>query len=281
MKLILSIALNMVVLTACDKTKRLKDGSSPTSNQTTLTPIPAAHSDLPPALTTGRLLRIALDPGYSPMEFTTEDGQMAGFDVQYALALAEKLKHDIKIVSTPFELISTEVAAGRADLGISSLEIPMESRDVQFIEYFAMPEVYVAKAGKGLTLGQGFVGKTIGTLAISAARVTLHARMNEGHLAKVRGYESEKTAFDALERNEVDAIVVHAPTAAERVKRSAGKLISLGYVGAEQPMGIAMGRDKTELADAILNAVIALKNDGTSERIRAFWFGALPNAAGH
>lgn len=236
---------------------------------------------MPAKLTESRVLKVAIDPGYYPMEYTDEAGKIDGFDVQYIKALADRLQHDLELVPTPYDQIVKDVAAGKADLGISSLEIPPESGDVQYIEYFGMPQVLVAKSGRGLKSVGDLATKSVGTLALSAARVSFHARMNEGHVGKVRGFESEKTAFEALEKDDVDAIVVHSPTAAERLKRAGGKLISLGSADTAQPLGIVAAREKKEVGDAVLGAVIAMQQDGTTAKLSAYWFGTKAEAPSH
>lgn len=272
--------LTALAVLGCEK-KQEETATDATTQTEASSEQAAAASGMPLKLTENRTLRVAIDPGYYPMEYTDAEGKVDGFDVQYIKALADHLKHDIQLVTTPYDRILADVAAGKVDLGISSLEIPPESGDVQYVEYFGMPQVLVAKSGRGLAKASDLAGKTVGTLALSAARVTFHARMTEGHVGKVRGYESEKTSFEALEREDVDAIVVHSPTAAERVKRAAGKLVSLGSAETDQPLGIAVAREKKAIADAVLLATIALKQNGTTDKLSAYWFGVKKETASH
>ncbi len=224
-------------------------------------------------------LTIGMDPTYFPMAYL-DKGQMAGYDADYARALAKRLGRSLTIVQMDYDKILDAVAQGKLDAGISALEIVPGRSDVRFIEYFAIPEALVGKTSRGFSEDPDLSTSTVGAGSVSAARVIYHLRMNQGQVAKVKGFESDAALFDALDRDQVDAIVVHQPTAERRVTKSEGKLQVLATNVARQPLGIAVAQTNNALASRLLDAVIALKDDGTQERLGAVAFGQSSNATG-
>ena len=118
-------------------------------------------------------------------------------------------------------------------------------------------------------------------------RPTLHTT---GRDAVITGFFSSSTLWPNLTVTEamrnradeilgqVDAVVVHWPTAQQRVDKSAGKLQLLATDVARPPLGIAVSRAHLDLGDQVLDAVIALKNDGTESKLGAEVFAPLEAA---
>ena len=229
-------------------------------------------------------LRVGMDPTYFPMGFTSTQGRLEGFDVLYADALGKKLGRSVEIVKMDFDHIVDAVAGKQIALGISAIEVAPTRSDVKLIEYYAMPEALVAKAGKGLSANPDLSTRTVGTVSVSAARTVFHLKKNHGEVKDVQAYPVERKLFEALDLDKLDAVVVHLPTAKKRVDASAGQLVMLEPAVTHQPVGIAVARDDRILTDQVLKAVVALKMDGTTDRLAKEFFGPLiaaPEAESH
>ncbi len=224
-------------------------------------------------------LRVGMDPSYFPMGFTSDQGRLDGFDVVYADALGKKLGRTVEIVKMDFDHIVDAVAGKQVDVGISAIEVAPTRADVKLIEYYAMPEALVAKAGKGLSANPDLSTRTVGTVTVSAARTIFHLKKNQGEVRDVQAYPVERKLFEALDQDKLDAVVVHLPTAKKRVDASGGQLVMVEPAVAHQPVGIAVARDDHNLTDQILKAVVELKRDGTTERLAKEFFGPLVEAS--
>ncbi len=220
-------------------------------------------------------LRVGMDPTYFPMGFSSAQGNLEGFDVVYADALGKKLGRPVEIVKMDFDRIVDAVAGKEIDLGISAIEVAPTRSDVKLIEYYAMPEALVAKAGKGLSANPDLSTRTVGTVTVSAARTVFHLKKNQGEVKDVQAYPVERKLFEALDLDKLDAVVVHLPTAKKRVDASGGQLLILAAEITHQPVGIAVAKADKALANQVLEAVFALKADGTTSRLAQEFFGPL------
>lgn len=223
-------------------------------------------------------LRVGMDPTYFPMGYASAQGRLAGFDVVYADALGKQLGRPVEIVKMDFDRIASAVAGREVDVGISAIEVAPTRGDVSLIEYYAMPEALVAKAGKGLSANPDLSTRTVGTVTVSAARTVFHLKKNQGHVRDVRAYPAERKLFEALDLDQVDAVVVHLATAKRRIDASGGQLVMLDAEATYQPVGIAVAKADPALREQVLRAVVALKENGTTARLAKEFFGPLVGA---
>ena len=91
----------------------------------------------------GTLVVGTLNEDIPPMLFTNEDGELAGFDIDVAKALAKELGVDLEIRRTAvsFDQVINQVAAAKVDLGISAL-----SRSATRAKYILFSRPYVRQS---------------------------------------------------------------------------------------------------------------------------------------
>ena len=216
-------------------------------------------------------LRVAVAPGYYPMIFNGPGGKLDGADVHYVKALSERLQRPIELVVVPFDQILEQVATWKVDLGMSGLDVIPPRANIVYVEYFSMPDALLVKAASPLKAApKPDLSKTIvGAIAVSAARIAFSVEAEKGKVARARGYEGEPALLDAMERGQVDAVVLHLPAALERVRKSEGKLRLVAKDVTKQPLGIAIAKTSTGLAESVQAAVKSLRDDGTAAKIEA------------
>jgi ABC-type amino acid transport substrate-binding protein len=87
-------------------------------------------------------LKVGMEVGYPPMEYTTEDGtEFIGFDIDVANRLGELLGLKIEFVNTSFDGIFAGLDKGDYDCIISAISITPERQ-----EAYILTEPYVANA---------------------------------------------------------------------------------------------------------------------------------------
>ena len=91
----------------------------------------------------GTLIVGALNEDIAPMLFTNEDGELAGFDIEVAKAMARELGVALEVRRTAmsFDKVINQVAAAEVDLGISSL-----SRTATRAKYVLFSRPYVQQS---------------------------------------------------------------------------------------------------------------------------------------
>ena len=91
-----------------------------------LVPVAALAQNLPPDIASSKVVRVALNTGYAPLE--TKDpttGNPVGFDIDLALAMAKVLGVKIEYQDGSFEQMTPSLQSGRVDMIMSGFyDIP-------------------------------------------------------------------------------------------------------------------------------------------------------------
>ncbi|MDJ0895620.1 MAG: ABC transporter substrate-binding protein [Alphaproteobacteria bacterium] len=104
---------------------------------------PPLLPDIAQIVERGTLIVGMLNEDIAPMLFTNEDGELAGFDIEVAKAMAKELGVSLEVRRTAlsFDGVIKQVAAAKVDLGISSL-----SRSATRAKYVLFSRPYVRQS---------------------------------------------------------------------------------------------------------------------------------------
>jgi cystine transport system substrate-binding protein len=132
-----------LVLTAC------KTDTASTSTPTTTTPTTTTTADAPPTLQEG-VLTIAMEGTYPPFTFRDEGGELTGFDVDVARAIAGKLGLQTEFVLTEWSGILGGLQADKYDVIVNQVGItPERQESIGLSEPYAysQPQIIVPQKG--------------------------------------------------------------------------------------------------------------------------------------
>ena len=108
----------------------------------------------PPDETWARLqeggpLRVAIDPSFPPFDALDGDGNLAGFDIDLARELGQRLATPMEFQAIAFDGLVDAVIAGKVDVVISAFPLdPRLAHDVRFSQpYFEAGLVLVSPTG--------------------------------------------------------------------------------------------------------------------------------------
>jgi polar amino acid transport system substrate-binding protein len=115
-----------------------------------------------PASTAGDLLEtirtrgkiiVSSDPNYEPQSFLDQQGNLVGFDVDVAKAIAEGLGVDIEFVYPDWQVITAGNWAGQWDISVGSMTITVPRKDIlSFTQpYYYTPATLAASTRSGVT----------------------------------------------------------------------------------------------------------------------------------
>ncbi len=113
----------------------------------------------------GKLV-VATAPDYAPYEFLDKEGNPVGSDISLAKYIAQQLGVELEIEQSDFPTVLGNIAAGKADLGISGM-VPKEERkavmDFTDVYYDDGDQVIVILKKNADTLKtlEDFAGKTV------------------------------------------------------------------------------------------------------------------------
>jgi polar amino acid transport system substrate-binding protein len=242
------------------------------------------------------VLRVGSDIEYAPIEFYRENSQEPqGLDVDLAQALGGKLGMTVTFINdTDFAGIIGALRVGRFDIVMSAMNDTTERRGkgVEFIDYFRAGSSILVQKGnpkqiKGL---DDLCGATVavqkGTTQDTDILTPHEAQCRAaGRALTVLRFEKDVDALQQVKNGRAMANLEDFPVAAYNAATSGGGADfdalpqQVGDVGV---YGIAVPTDNSALRDKLRDALRAIIDDGTYDRILTRWnvsAGALKTAA--
>jgi polar amino acid transport system substrate-binding protein len=256
---------------------------------------------LPQRIRTAREIRVGSDISYAPVEFYDAfapdvlerpvgepEPQVRGIDPDLATELGRKLGVRFTFVNTAFDELIPSLQDSEFDLIISSMTAtPERAREISFLEYFqAGTSILVPKDNPGRV---GSMADLCGsTVTLQAG--TIHEELVDAQQAdcgnrpiKARPLDSGTQVVLAVKFGRADAALADFPVAAYNAKVS-GEGNDFQVVGEQidpGPYGIGVRKDDTDLQQVLQEALRAVIEDGSYDRVLTKWNvtdGALKTA---
>jgi polar amino acid transport system substrate-binding protein len=222
----------------------------------------------------GKLV-VAVDTTYPPMEFV-DGAQTVGFDVDLAKAVAAKLGVKAEFQSIDWDGIIPGLLGKRYDVIMYSMNITDErSKQVNFVEYVQMSQVFVSKKSVNVATEKDLSGKVVVVQAETTSDEWVNKVKNETvkDIKEIRSFKGATDAFQEVKNGRGDVIVIDEPVGLYYAKKDAATFTVTGRALAPEPVGAAIRKEDNQLKDAIAKAIADLKADGTFKQISEQWFG--------
>jgi cystine transport system substrate-binding protein len=216
-------------------------------------------------------LRVGLEGTYPPFNFQDKDGQLAGFEVDFAKALAAQLGLKVEFSPAPFAGLLGSLESGRVDVVINQITItPDRQAKYDFSEPYTVSgiQIITLKDKTGITKPEHLAGKKVGVGLGTNYEQWIRANVPG---ADVRTYDDDPTKYQDLKAGRTDAVLNDRLVAADFVKTSP-EFIASGPPFAAQGAGVAMKKDPG-LKIVIDQAIDALRKSGDLASISQQWFG--------
>lgn len=218
-----------------------------------------------------KTLRIGLEGTYPPFNFQDKDGQLAGFEVDFAKALAAQMKVKAEFHPSPFAGLLGALESRRIDVVINQITItPERAAKYDFSRPYTVSgiQIIVRKGQAGIAAPADLAGKKVGVGLGTNYESWLRANVPA---AVVRTYDDDPTKYQDLKAGRIDAVLNDRLVAADFVKTSPD-FVASGPPFASQGMGVAMLRDPA-LKVTVDEAIDALRANGQLAAISVKWFG--------
>lgn len=253
----------------------------------------AMAEDLPDgALLNAGKINMAADFAAAPNQFLNPDGTMDGLNYDLCGALAGEMGLEIEWTNLAFPGLVPGLQAQRFDALCTAIFINPERLEIMnMVPYVQWGEGLMTPVGSELGLGCEFVsgddesysgcfdtlaGKTVSV----AAGGTTNRHLDEQsqrlvadglEAINVRAFDSNADAIQAVVSGQADAAYLNDPQAAFFINRTNDgfELTFTGY--APNQLALAVLKDNTALADALVAGLTALKEKGTYQEILAKW----------
>lgn len=229
--------------------------------------------------TAAERLPVATEGAYPPFNFIDDQGQLAGFDIDIARALCQRLGKECEIIAVPWKDLLPGLVAGRYRMIVASMsKTPEREKQAEFTEpYYRTRDIFIGRAGTGIRqiAPHTVRGKILATQMDTTYADYLYRHYDD--FATIRLTDTIPAAFTALAHGEVDLVLSDNLSAFTFMRSDAGQALD---IIADQPSSHGLTEDariqvhKGDLAlrDAINHALRELRLDGTYHRINARYF---------
>jgi len=159
------------------------------------------------------VLRVGLDPTYPPFE--AGDGELQGFDIDLARALAADLGVEVEFVLFGYDGLYDALDTEQMDVLISALVIqPERTRDFAYSEpYFNAGQVLVVPAGSPLQTVPDLAGHSVAVELGAAGHVIASEEQRRQPTLTIQPHQTPDEALAAIATGEADATLLDSISA--------------------------------------------------------------------
>lgn len=245
----------------------------------------------------GKLV-VATSPDFPPFENLVE-GEIVGWDIDVAKALAEKLGVELEIQSMSFDAVLSSVATGKVHMGMAGISNSAKrDESVDFsVNVFDSSQMIIVRAddtsitgpmdleGKTVAVQAGTIGNWLAEMDEDYAYTTDDDGNTVAILGKpgsVNALESGMLACQQLKNGtsngyQADAVILDklpAQDIVEKLNAEGGTQLKILEVSVyDDAYAFAIGEGNKALKEWIDAAYQELIDDGTIARLNAKWFG--------
>ncbi|MEX1377985.1 MAG: ABC transporter substrate-binding protein [Eubacteriales bacterium] len=211
------------------------------------------------------VLLVGVDDTYPPMEYVDENGDLVGFDVDFAKALAEEMGVEIEFKSTAWDGIFANLSAKQYDVIISSVSMTTERMDTMNFStpYLANGQVIMVspEMADAITTPEDLAGLKVGVQFETTADIAATKQQETIDFELIQ-YDDMTVCLAAMEAGQIDCIVADMAVAIDAVAKNPEVFKVSSAQLTNEPIAVALNKDTPELEAAINDAIAALQANG-------------------
>ncbi|NLZ81035.1 MAG: transporter substrate-binding domain-containing protein [Clostridiales bacterium] len=217
-------------------------------------------------------MTFAMSAQYPPFNFIDESGDVVGFDVDIAKALAAELGVEAEPITTDFDGIIAGLNGKRFDMIIGSMSITEERlKEVNFTDpYYYDGAQFFGRSDLGIgsieELEDGAVGVVTGTTYLTALE-------EMDNVTEILQFSSDVDNIMAVEQGRADGLVTGKFMGREAPGRYGVDIVPIGSLLYVEEIAIAIRKEDTKLLEEINKALATIVENGVYEEISYNWFG--------
>lgn len=222
-------------------------------------------------------LKVGTHPTFAPFEFSDQDGNVIGFDLDVIKAIAKANGDEIQIESMPFDGLIPSLLTGNIDVIISGMTITdARKRRVLFTDgYYDSNLSYLIKKDKAdvYTSAEALKGKTV----CVQIGTTGHAFADTITPGNVKALNNESDAILELSNGGCEAVINDRPVNLYYLKKSnldtLVDVVDPKFKENVDSFGIAVRKGNNELLEKLNKGLKDLQASGELDKIHVKWFG--------
>lgn len=250
---------------------------------------------------------VSTDPNYEPQSFLDPNGQraadtqcgsdqltageMVGFDVDVAVAIAERLGVEACFVTPDWDVITAGNWGDRWDISVGSMTVTTARQEIlDFVTpYYYTPAQFAASADSGITSPEDLNGQTIcvGTATtyedwlngvdLGLPASSIYMSPPTGITVVTQPTDQECAQSIAAGRTEF-SVYLTSGTVVESNIANGLSVVPVGGAAFSENLAAAIDKghslDTASFIAAVDEAVVAMHADGTLSALSLEWFGA-------
>ena len=222
-----------------------------------------------------RVVTVAHDCTWPPMEFVNEKQELVGYSFDYMDAVAKEAGFKVEHKNVQWDGIFAGLANGQYDVIASSVTVtPERKRQFDFSEpYYEVLQAVALPIDSTATSLDQLKGKTFGAQIGTTGKFALDKHPD----VIAKSYDEVGLAFEDLINGRIDGVVCDDPVATQfaLLNKDYAKKIKIGFIiPAEQveEYAFAVNKGNQELVDLLNKGIRAVKEKGIDAQLKAKWF---------
>ncbi len=217
---------------------------------------------------------VAMEGTWAPWTYHENNGELVGYDVEVAKAIAAKLGVEVEFVEGKWDGLLAGLSAGRYDIMVNGVDITPER-----LEAYDFSEPYAYNRTAVIVKGDNDSIKTLEDLKGKTTANTIsstYAQLAEKYGAKVTGVDDLNQTFELLLNGRIDATLNAEVSFYDYMKAHPDANVKIAVLTEEAThVGIPMrkGEETAALREAINKALQELHADGTISALSLKYFG--------
>ena len=218
------------------------------------------------------VLTVATEGTYAPFSFYDEKGELTGYDVDVARAVAKKLNLKIEFLTAPWDAMLAAFDAGKADAVFNQVSITEERK-----KKYELSEPYTVTYGAIIVHKDNDSIKSFADLngKKNADSATSNwAKVAASYGAQNVTVDSFAKSMELLIAGRVDSVLRDNIVFLDFAKNQPAAPVKIAAVGSEKDyIGVAVQKGNAELTEQINKALAELKAEGKLKEISQKYFG--------
>ena len=211
-----------------------------------------------------------------PLNMTTKDGEIIGFEVDLAKKMADRMGVELRLEKMAFAELLPALEKGQVDMVISGMTItPNRNVKVAFIgPYFISGKAFLTKIDT-IASAKDPASVNSANTSFAALKGSTSQAFVEGvlPLSKLVATQDYDEAVDLVLKGEVDAMVADYPICVVSLFRYPDQgLLSIITPLTYEPLGIAVPGGDTHLINWVENFLSIMEGSGQMDELKARWF---------
>lgn len=264
----------MVAATGCggSGSEAPADGAAQTEAAETTETAEATTSDA-----SGKVWKIATDTAFKPFEYTDDNGNFVGIDMDILDAVAKDQGFEYEVQVLGWDASIAACQAGQADGMIAGASITDERKESGWIfsdGYYDANQSMAVEASSDITGFDGLDGKAV-AVKTGSMSATYAESLADQYGFTITYFEDSPTMYQAVVGGQVAAVFDDTPIMAANIKDTGISMKLVDGTGNDPAAyGFAIfNADNQELVDMFNKGLANIKSNGTYDEILAKYLG--------